>query len=247
LAEAEWYYPFGLPFLAIPVGIVVLLFLASPEPHFDSELREYLNEAWKGLWSREVMTLLFATVSSFILIFGSALSFAPISMGERFGSSSLLIGAMLSLMSVTTAIVSSRLTFFARRLSERRIILIVFSLYGMALISVPFIDSFLLLTIPLVVIGFAQGINYPTVQTLISRKAPAEYRAAFMSSNGMALRLGQTLAPLLMGSALAIGGLDAPSIVGGAVAAVTFVSMFVLFEGNVRICDVANDLYRPLE
>ena len=247
LAEAEWYYPFGLPFLAIPVGIVVLLFLASPEPHFDSELGEYLNEAWKDLRSREVMALLLASVSSFIIVFGSVLSFAPILMGERFGSSSALIGAMLSLMSVTTAIASSRLVFFARRLSERRTILIAFFLYGTALISVPLIDALYLLTIPLAVMGFAQGISYPTIQTLFSRKASTEYRAAFMSSNGMALRLGQTIGPLLMGSALAYGGLDAPFMVGGAVAMVTFVLMFILFEGNVRICDIANDLYRPLE
>jgi len=38
--------------------------------------------------------------------------------------------------------------------------------------------------------------------------APIEYRAAFMSINGMVLRLGQTLGPLIMGLVFTFGGIN---------------------------------------
>ena len=50
--------------------------------------------------------------------------------------------------------------------------------------------------------------NLPIVQTLLARRAPLEYRAAFMSLNGMVLRLGQTLGPLIMGLVYLIGGFE---------------------------------------
>jgi len=50
--------------------------------------------------------------------------------------------------------------------------------------------------------------NLPIVQTLLARRAPLEYRAAFISLNGMVLRLGQTLGPLIMGLVYLIGGFE---------------------------------------
>jgi predicted MFS family arabinose efflux permease len=44
--------------------------------------------------------------------------------------------------------------------------------------------------------------TYPNIQTLLAALAPSENRGAFMSINGMVLRLGQTLGPVLMGIVL---------------------------------------------
>jgi len=35
LATFGWFYPFTLAFLAVPVGILVLVSLRNPEPHND--------------------------------------------------------------------------------------------------------------------------------------------------------------------------------------------------------------------
>jgi ACDE family multidrug resistance protein len=60
--------------------------------------------------------------------------------------------------------------------------------------------TLLLLLIPLVLFGVAQGINPPNVFSLLNAHAPNENRGAFMATNGMALRTGQTVGPLLMAS-----------------------------------------------
>lgn len=46
----------------------------------------------------------------------------------------------------------------------------------------------------------AQGINLPNVFSLLNSHAPNENRGAFMATNGMALRTGQTIGPLLIAS-----------------------------------------------
>jgi MFS family permease len=69
--------------------------------------------------------------------------------------------------------------------------------------------------------GAAMGLNIPSLQTLLAGLAPAERRAAFMSINGMVLRLGQTLGPVVMGVMYASGGLRAPFFGGAVLAMVT--------------------------
>jgi MFS family permease len=62
--------------------------------------------------------------------------------------------------------------------------------------------------IPACVFGMAQGLNIPSIQTMMAELAPMELRGAFMAINGAVLRIGQTLGPVVMGAAFAFGGLD---------------------------------------
>jgi sugar phosphate permease len=71
--------------------------------------------------------------------------------------------------------------------------------------SVAFTPSLPLLVLPAVLFGVAQGINLPNVFSLLNAHAPTENRGAFMATNGMSLRAGQTIGPLFM--ALAAGTL----------------------------------------
>jgi MFS family permease len=49
--------------------------------------------------------------------------------------------------------------------------------------------------------------NYPVVMSLLAGLAPTEHRAAFMSANGMLLRVGQTLGPLVAAGVFTLGGM----------------------------------------
>jgi MFS family permease len=63
--------------------------------------------------------------------------------------------------------------------------------------------------IPAVLFGATNGISIPSVLTMLTGLAPAEYRAAFMWVNAMVLRMGQTLGPIVAGVMLHFGGLSA--------------------------------------
>ncbi|MEA3507777.1 MAG: MFS transporter [Synergistota bacterium] len=56
--------------------------------------------------------------------------------------------------------------------------------------------------------GLGQGINMPTLLTMLTEIAPPGSRAVFLSVNSMSLRLGQTVGPLLMGAVYALWGIQ---------------------------------------
>ena len=72
-------------------------------------------------------------------------------------------------------------------------------LYILSFILLPQIRSIWLVVIFTLIYGTAQGLNIPTVQSLLAGLVPMERRAVFMSINGMVLRLGQTVGPFVAG------------------------------------------------
>jgi MFS transporter, ACDE family, multidrug resistance protein len=103
-----------------------------------------------------------------------------------------------------------------------------FVLYAAALVAVALIPTLPLLLAPAVLFGVAQSMNLPNTFSLLSGHAPAENRGAFMSINGMTLRLGQTLGPLLMAATSGLLGLTSAFLAAAALAAVTFALVLVL-------------------
>jgi sugar phosphate permease len=53
--------------------------------------------------------------------------------------------------------------------------------------------------------GVAQGPNQPALQTRLTELSSDASRGVVLSVNGMVLRLGQAIGPLLLGGALVVG------------------------------------------
>jgi len=70
LATLGWFYPFALPFAAMPIAVVVLFSLHNPEPRNDDRLRDYFGSVWKKLRDREVFGLIGVSLLTFVLLFG---------------------------------------------------------------------------------------------------------------------------------------------------------------------------------
>ena len=113
------------------------------------------------------------------------------------------------------------------------LILCAFLLYGISLALIPLLPDWRMLFLPALLFGAAMGLNIPSLQTLLAGLAPAERRAAFMSINGMVLRLGQTLGPVVMGAMYVWGGMKAPFF-GGALLAVGMVGLVMGTVGGGR-------------
>jgi MFS family permease len=86
---------------------------------------------------------------------------------------------------------------------------VAFVLYALSLALVPLATNPWFLVLPAMLFGAGQGINLPSILTLLAGAAPTEQRGLFMSVNGMVLRVGQSLGPLAMGLAVS-AGLDVP-------------------------------------
>lgn len=208
LAAAGWQYPFFLPLLAIPVGLLVLFVLRNPEPKNSQPLRGYLNGIWKVLRNRQVAGLFIATLAIFIILYGSYLTYLPLLLNHSFKASSVVIGLIMSGMSCTMALTAAQMGRLTKIYAKKTLIQAAFALYALSLLLIPFVPQLWLLLLPIALFGAAMGINVPCLQTMLAGLAPLEYRGAFMSVNGMILRLGQTLGPLLMGAVFAGYGIN---------------------------------------
>jgi MFS family permease len=117
-------------------------------------------------------------------------------------------------MACTMAFTSSQMGKLAKRYTKKQLLIAAYTLYAVALALIPFVPSIPVLLFPVVLFGIAQGLNIPTVQTMLTGLAPLEYRASFMAVNGMVLRLGQTLGPICMGIFFVLWGTDGAFLAG---------------------------------
>ena len=209
LALLGWFVPFFLPLAAIPVAIGVFFLLDPVKLETRGKLSDYLGGVWKEMMRAEVLGLFLISLVTFILIFGPYLVFLPVILATRFDATPLIIGLIMSCGSLSTAITSARLEPLARRFSERQLIRAAFFFYAASFLTIPLLPTIWLFPIPVMLFGFAQGINYPGVLALLAGLAPTKNRAAFMSANGMVLRAGQTLGPVLTAGAFLWGGIEA--------------------------------------
>ena len=227
LALLGWFYPFFLSLLAIPVGIFVIISLDNPEPDNHKNLKSYFGDVVNSLKSKKVLGLFAANFLTFIMLYGGYLTFFPILLDEQFGKSSFIIGIMLSGSSLITAIASSQLGNLTEQFKESSLILAAAFLYLGVFISLPFINNIWLFALPIIVFGFAQGINIPSILNLLTHQAPREYRAAFLSVNWTVLRSGQALGPFLLGLVYGVTGLSG-TFWASALAAICFIGVAIL-------------------
>lgn len=226
-----WHVPFALPLLAIPVGLGALLILETPAlPASKPPLKAYLLQAARMAKDPRILGVFLASTSTFVILYGSFHTYLPILMAGRFRVSSLVIGLMASSMSLSNALLASQAGRLGRMYGERNVLRTSFILFALALVLIPLMPRLALLLLPTLVYGCAQGMNIPATQALLSNLAPEENRAVFMSLNGMVLRLGQTLGPLVMGWVYVAFGPEAPLYAG----ALLGLSLFAVLPFMVR-------------
>ena len=200
LAVFGWRYPFLLPAAAIPIGLLVLFSLNNPEPKGERGMKEYAANVVTAMKNRQVAGLLAATLVTFIILYGARVTYLPILIDDSFGASPVVVGLILSSASVATALTSWQLGRITRYVSERNLIAIAFGLTAVALALVAVVPSLYLLFIPSLVFGVAQALNLPNVFSLLNGAVESENRGALLSLNGMLIRTGQTIGPILMGA-----------------------------------------------
>lgn len=223
LATLGWNYPFMLPLVAIPIGLLVFFALHNPEPKGKQNLKEYLKNAFKSLKNRQLAGLFIASAANFILLYGAYVTYLPILISNSFKASSLTIGLLLSSVSVAIAFTSSQLGRLTRVFPPKKLIVASFGFYALALLIVPFLPYVWLLLIPTTIFGIGLGIGFPSIQTLLAELAPKQYLATILSTNGTFFGLGQTLGPLLMGLVFGIGGINSVFYAGVVFALATLV------------------------
>lgn len=230
LAILGWYFPFFLPVLAVPVGIMIICCFKYDEPVNNQKLREYFRSALSYVFKRNVIAVFLLSVLTFIILYGSFLTYIPLMMDEQFAAPAWLIGILLSFSSLTSAWISSRMGWLTKYYSDKRLLIISFGLYFLSMIIIPQVPNVYLLFLPILFFGAAIGINMPVIQIMLAELAPVNVRAAIMSINGMVLRLGQTLGPVVIGAVFDVFGFAWAFYAGAMVAVVMLICTVLLIK-----------------
>jgi MFS transporter, ACDE family, multidrug resistance protein len=231
LATLSWNFPFLLPLLALPLALVILRMLKNPEPPRDQLFRSYITDAWKSVSRREVIGLFALSMLTFVILYGSFLTYFPILIDQRFGGSTFVIGLLMASMSLTTAFTASQLGRLSRRFGRRHLLMTAYGMLAAGMLIIPLMTSLWMLLLGTLVFGIGHGMNMPIILTLLADLAPTEQRAATMALNGMVLRIGQTLGPLVTGAVFVLWGIDGAILTGAVVALLLPVVMLLAGVG----------------
>ena len=151
-------------------------------------------------------------------------------MHDNFSLNSSQIGIFMSLSSIFTMITASQLGRLLKKYKASDLLKMAFLLYLIVNLIIPNLNSLYWFIIPVALFGVAQGLNIPSLQTLLANLAPENQRAAFMSANGMVLRIGQTLGPAFIGLGFAFGGLSGAFYLAGFIAVLVLILIFSLLK-----------------
>jgi len=230
LAILGWNYPFLLPLLAIPLGIAIIFHMDIPAPDRQGSFAEYLKAALSRMRTRRALSLFATTLVTFVILYGPIITYLPILLHTRYDASAPMIGAVFLIASGFTGIASFQLGLLAERFGQRTLLLAASVFYALSMVLMPLAPGLWYVVPPVICFGLAQGLNIPTVMTMLTTLAPMEQRGAFMAANGFLLRLAQTVAPLLMGGLFALFGMQAVYIGGLVCALALFVLAFFCME-----------------
>lgn len=215
LAAIAWFWPFALPILALPVAGAIAWRLESPPVDRAQTLSDYLTVARNRLADRRVLGLLGVNLGVFVLIFGAFLTYVPELLDERFASPPFIAGLIVAAASVSSGIVASQLGRITPLLPPERLIQVSLVIDALALALMPVAPGPWGVGGASLLFGVAQGLNQPALQTRLAELASEASRGVVLSMNGMILRLGQSIGPLLLGGVLALGGIGLVFYVAG--------------------------------
>lgn len=238
LASFAWFYPFLLPLLAIPVGLFVIFRLDEPEIQKTPNFLLYLKEVSQSIFRREAIAIFIISILTFIILYGAFLTYLPFLLNQEFNLSSAQIGIVLSLSSFTTAIFASQTGRLTSKFGSLSLLKFAFFLYFIISILIPNIHNLYLLIVPVMLFGTAQALNIPGLQTILANLAPDRQRGVFMSINGMVLRIGQTLGPIVIGIGYTLADIKGAYYFAGGIALIGVLILFLLLT-NERLNKIA--------
>ena len=186
------------------------------------------------LFDKEIITIFILGIFTFIIMYGAFITYLPFLLHEKFALSAPQIGLMASIGSLASIIVATQIGKLTQRFGSITLLKIAFILYIIVNIVFPYLNLLFLFIVPILLFGTAQALNMPSLQTMLANKAPDHLRGAFMSLNGMNLRLGQTLGPLIIGLGYTFYGLKGGYLLISGIGLVGLIMMFLVFNRNSK-------------
>lgn len=196
LASIRWNVPFLFFAVSIPVGLLALFALEEPRSTPNSGVKHYLERMYLAARLPEALAIFVALFALFFLFYGAVLTALPLLLSDDFGISSSFIGAILSMVALASAIISSQYSWISEWRTAPQLVALGFVCGGLSLVGVWLAPTAILIAPALLGFGVGFGILMPSIDSAVLALVSEDLRAGMMGLRTSMLRLGQTLGPV---------------------------------------------------
>lgn len=209
LSEIEWYFPFFLTLIALPLAVLIWRFMPLNKPQSSSPtFRAYIKNTLAIITQRKTLILLCVGLVTLMLLYGVIYTHFPIFADSRFKALPSTIGTIFSLSALGIITATLIMNILLHHFTSIRLIQIGFCLFVAVMLFTPLSQS-IYWTWPIFYIwGLGQGLVFPNLNGTLAGLAPAENRGGLMAINGFTYSLAQTVGPLLFGFICAFANID---------------------------------------
>ncbi|TFF92188.1 MFS transporter [Candidatus Thorarchaeota archaeon] len=205
LVAFSWNTPFLAYFVAVPLGFIALKFIQEPDGAQQGN-KTSLRATISALSQRAMIVPYSASVLLEILFFGAILTSLPFFLTNMYGIGPVTIGLVVSVTSISSVPFSIRNGYFARYLSNSRLIALGFLLHGVGLMIAWSASSLILTALGAVIFGTGVGFSVPAIDSRITNCVTKEHRGEALSIRNSATFLGRTTGPLIFAAIAQVTG-----------------------------------------
>lgn len=219
-----WRWTFAPYSLALLTAVVVTIRLDHGPTDRSLTVGGQIRAAATVARSVRVLVPLGLAFVMFVLVFGLLLTVLPLHLEQVFALSATERGLILATPAIGATFGALILGRLRARVSARAIILGSFGIFVLAYPLLGWAPTLILVVIAGVAFGLGEGMVLPTVTDVVASSAPDSGRGAVLSLQVSAVRLGQSVGPLLAGAAVAMVGTSSTFALGAVVAGAVVVA-----------------------
>lgn len=198
LAALAWFWPFACYILAVPVGLIALLWMPETRGRSGEKAASYLGDVARLARHPRLVIAFSAGFLRFFLDYGF-LTYFPLFLVRTHNVSTATAGLLYIFFSVGAMLTSSQAGRIAAGRDKANILFLAFVVSGGAVLAVPFIHGVWLVGAALFFYGLANGVISPMQKSLLTQNAPAELRGGIVSCDRLIQQVSKTTSTSIVG------------------------------------------------
>ncbi len=235
LAVLGWNYPFLFYALALPFAFLVLMFLPETKVQMKNGIHKGILDVLPALQDLQILYTVFLSFAIFFLLF-SVIVYVPFMLKAVFAYTAKQAGFILAFQGLAVILMASRVKVLATKYSMIKVIAAGFALVGLAILSISFASSIVIVILLMLLFGAGYGLAQTTIDAQIIQISPSESRGGVLSIHNTMKYIGQSLSPMVFGIVLLNFSLDTVFMISGFLGlfiALTTYLMKNVFEKNI--------------